>query len=291
MTRWKLLSISLTASVCLFAALLPYTADADDKATHARAQSLTDFSLSEEQPQESEPMQDEKPFDEDLQDEEPFDEEPADAEPIDAEPADAEPIDEDLQDAEPIDEEPADESGTALDEDADAALREQIRTTYQTAKKKAKIKSFKGKCGRYVNQQLVILKINKKYIGCNGNREFDMYRKKKKSSGGYTIHAFGAKTYSLQDALEVIENMDPHARNILIGFEKGTSKSGRKYGHTLLIHGIENGSVYFSDSFAQTVDETRYQEGEPIVCTIERFAELYQKYRLDGVIWFESSSQ
>ena len=271
MTRWKLLSISLTASVCLFAALLPYTADADDKATHARAQSLTDFSLSEEQPQESEPMQDEEPFDEDLQDEEPFDEEPADAEPIDAEPAD--------------------EGGTALDEDADAALREQIRTTYQTAKKKAKIKSFKGKCGRYVNQQLVILKINKKYIGCNGNREFDMYRKKKKSSGGYTIHAFGAKTYSLQDALEVIENMDPHARNILIGFEKGTSKSGRKYGHTLLIHGIENGSVYFSDSFAQTVDETRYQEGEPIVCTIERFAELYQKYRLDGVIWFESSSQ
>ncbi len=47
-----------------------------------------------------------------------------------------------------------------------------------------------------------------------------------------------------------------------------------------------NGSVYFSDSFAQTIDGVRCKEGEPIVCTIERFCELYEKYRLDGVIWF-----
>ena len=168
----------------------------------------------------------------------------------------------------------------------DESLMQQIRTTYKSAKKRAKVKSFKGKCGKYVNQQLVILGINQKYIGCNGNREFDVYSKKTQSSGGYTIRAYSAKKYSLKSALEAIEREDASARNILIGFQKGTSKAGKKYGHTLFIHGIEDGCVYFSDSFSQTVDGVRYTEGEPIVCSIEQFCKLYKKYRLDGVIWF-----
>ena len=168
----------------------------------------------------------------------------------------------------------------------DEALLDQIKTTYDSAKKRAKVKSFKGKCGKYVNQQLVVLGINKKYIACNGNREYNLYCKKRKSSGGYAIHAYGAKKYSLEDALNAIAKEDPEARNILVGFEKGTSKASKKYGHTLFIHGIKNGCVYFSDSFAQAVDGVRYAEGAPIVCTIERFCRLYQRYRFDGVIWF-----
>ena len=145
----------------------------------------------------------------------------------------------------------------------DESLLDQIRDTYTAAKKRAKRKSFKGKCGAYVNHQLVILGINTKYIGCNGNREYDVYYKKSESTGGYTIRAYGAKKYTLQSALEAIEKENPSARNILIGFQKGTSKAGKKYGHTLLIHGIENGMVYFSDSFAQKVDGKKYKEGEP----------------------------
>ncbi len=53
-----------------------------------------------------------------------------------------------------------------------------------------------------------------------------------------------------------------------------------------MIHGIENGMVYFSDSFAQKVDGVKYKEGEPIVCSIATFAKLYKKYKLDGVIHF-----
>ena len=165
-------------------------------------------------------------------------------------------------------------------------LIEQIRDTYAAAKKRARVRSFKGRCGSYVNHQLVVRGINTKYIGANGNREYDIYCKKSESSGGYAIHAFGAKKYTLKSALRAIEKLDPNARNILVGFQRGTSSAGRRYGHALFIHGIENGMVYFSDSYAQKVNGVRCKEGAPIVCSIDTFANLYKRYKLDGVIWF-----
>ena len=172
------------------------------------------------------------------------------------------------------------------DSKADSELIKQIQTTYKAAKKRARVKSFKGKCGKYVNQQLVVLGVNTKYVGANGNREYDVYSKRESTTGGYRITAFSAKKYTLKTALKAIAAADPHARNILIGFERGTSKASKKYGHTLFIHGIENGNVYFSDSYAQTVNGKRFKEGAPIVCSIDTFCGLYQTYKLDGVIWF-----
>ncbi len=171
-------------------------------------------------------------------------------------------------------------------ETENAELIAQIRETYKAAKKASRVKSFKGKCGAYVARQLVLLGVNKKYVGSNGNRAFDIYRAMKETTGGYAITAYPAKKYTLKAALEAIAAEDPHARNILVGFEKGTSKAGKRYGHVLLIHGIENGKVYFSDSYAQTVEGKRYKEGEPIVCSIDTFVKLYKKYKLDGVIHF-----
>jgi hypothetical protein len=171
-------------------------------------------------------------------------------------------------------------------ESQNEALIEQIRTTYKKAKKSAHRKNFKGKCGAYVNRQLLVLGINKKYVGCNGNREFDVYSKKTETTGGYRITAYSHKDYTLKEALEAIAKSDPHARNILVGFEKGFSKAGRRYGHALFIHGIENGMVYFSDNFTRKIDGKRYREGDPIVCSIDRFVKLYRKCRLDGVIHF-----
>ena len=165
-------------------------------------------------------------------------------------------------------------------------LTEQIRSTYQSAKQSARVRSFKGKCGAYVSHQLVVLGINTKRLGHNGNRAYDIYEKITGTSGGYRVTAYPAKKFKLEAALEAIAAEDPHARNILVGFERGTSKAGKQYGHVLFIHGIENGMVYFSDSYAQTVDGTRYQEGEPIVCPIETFVQCYRKYKLDGVIHF-----
>ncbi|MBR0508347.1 MAG: hypothetical protein IJJ86_07020 [Clostridia bacterium] len=165
-------------------------------------------------------------------------------------------------------------------------LIEQIRTTYKKAKKSAHRKNFKGKCGAYVNRQLVVLGINKKYIGCNGNREFDVYSKKTETTGGYRIIAYSRKNYTLKEALEAIAKSDPHARNILVGFEKGFSKAGKRYGHTLFIHGIENGMVYFSDNFTRKINGKRYKEGDPIVCSIDTFVKLYKKCKFDGIIHF-----
>ena len=62
--------------------------------------------------------------------------------------------------------------------------------------------------------------------------------------------------------------------------------AARRYGHALFIHGIENGMVYFSDSYAQKVNGVRCKEGAPIVCSVDTFANLYKRYKLDGVIWF-----
>ena len=165
-------------------------------------------------------------------------------------------------------------------------LIEQIRTTYKKAKKSARRKNFKGKCAAYVNRQLLVLGINKKYVGCNGNREFDTYCKKAETTGGYRITAYSHKQYTLKAALEAIAKSDPHARNILVGFEKGFSKAGKRYGHALFIHGIENGMVYFSDNFARRIDGKRYKEGDPIVCSIATFVKLYKKCRFDGIIHF-----
>ena len=171
----------------------------------------------------------------------------------------------------------------------DQALYQQIQATYKAAKKRSRRRSFKGYCGAYVANQLVVLGINTSYLSANGKNTYDIYRKMDCTSGGYRVSAYGAKKYSLSEALGAIMRQDPSATNILVGFQRGVSKSGRKYGHVLFIHGIRDGRIYFSDSSARTVDEVTYKEGEPIVCPLASFLELYAKYKLDGVVHFEKA--
>lgn len=169
---------------------------------------------------------------------------------------------------------------------AEEGLRQQILDTYAAAKKRARRKSFKGYCGAYVANQLVVLGINTSYLSANGNNTFELYRDLKTTSGGYSISAYRAKDYTLEEALRTIMGKEPAATNILVGFQKGTSSAGKKYGHVLFIHGIRNGKIFYSDSCARTVDDVKYKEGEPIVCSLESFVDLYAKYKLDGVIHF-----
>ena len=58
----------------------------------------------------------------------------------------------------------------------------------------------------------------------------------------------------------------------------------------LFIHGIRNGKIYYSDSSARTIDEVKYKEGEPIVCSLSSFVEQYAKYKLDGVVHFQKET-
>ena len=168
-------------------------------------------------------------------------------------------------------------------------LETQIRSTYTAALAKSGLELFKGYCGSYVNWQLVLLKINTEYIGSDGNREFDTYCGKEKTSGGYYVDAYPASSYNLAAALNAIsDNGLNSVYNILVGFEKGTGTDGVKYGHTCFIHGIENGLVYYSESFGTSFEGKYYTEGSPIVCSISSFANYYNSkgYVLDGVIYF-----
>lgn len=173
----------------------------------------------------------------------------------------------------------------------DEKLCQRIRDTYKAAKKRSRRSSFKGYCGAYVANQLVVLGINTSYLSANGKNTYDIYRKMDRTSGGYDVCAYSAKEYSLSEALRTIMKKDPAASNILVGFQRGTSASGKKYGHVLFIHGIRDGMIYYSDSSARTIDDVKYKEGEPIVCSLSSFTDQYAKYKLDGVVHFRKEEE
>ena len=170
-------------------------------------------------------------------------------------------------------------------------LRQQIRDTYAAAKQRSRRKSFKGYCGAYVANQLVVLGINTTCLSANGNNTYDIYKNMEVTSGGFLVSAYSAKEYTLAEALSAIIRREPAATNILVGFQKGTSKAGKKYGHVLFIHGIRNGKIFYSDSCARTVDDVQYKEGEPIACSLATFLEQYAGYTLDGVIHFRQPKE
>ena len=184
------------------------------------------------------------------------------------------------------------ESGASLQNAAaEAGLRQQIEETYAAAKKRSRRKSFKGYCGAYVANQLVVLGLNTSYLSANGNNTFEIYQNMENTTGGFHVTAYSAREYTLQEALEAIMRREPVATNILVGFQKGTSKAGKKYGHVLFIHGVRNGKVFYSDSCARTVDGVKYKEGEPIECSLASFVGLYANYKLDGVVHFSKTKK
>ena len=147
--------------------------------------------------------------------------------------------------------------------------------------------SFYKFCGEYVNYQIIELGIGTSRADSNGGDgkdQFGFWSKKTTSPGGYGIKAYSSSDYSLKEALTAISNAYPDgAYNILISYKNGTP------GHVNFIHAILDGKVYFSDSFSQWVGSTHYQEGEPIVCSISKFSEQYEKalgYPFIGAIHF-----
>lgn len=155
-------------------------------------------------------------------------------------------------------------------------------------------RSFKGYCAWYVNLQLYLLDINKKYVTGDGKDEFNNYRNLTYTTGGYRVHAYPEDEYTLKSALNAIVNAagGMPVRNVLAGFSKAGG-DGEKYGHTFFIHLIRDGYVYFSDSIGVTVGGTYYPEGAAIKCTINELYKFYAptSFILDGVIWFENEGE
>lgn len=123
-------------------------------------------------------------------------------------------------------------------------LKQKITYFYHASLEYAEKSSFDGYCAFYVNTQLYLLKINRKYVAGNGNQQWENYRYLKETNGGYEVHAYSSRNYTLAESLRAIsENGTKIVWNILICFQEGVGAAGRKYGHTCFIHAIIDGKV------------------------------------------------
>lgn len=150
-------------------------------------------------------------------------------------------------------------------------------------------RSFDGYCGTMTGYQLYYMGITAGRDRQNGNEAYDRYCSKTYSSGGYRIKAYSGKSWTLLQALnKITANGTKDAYNILVGFESTPSRAGRRYGHSCVIYGIIDGTVYFVESYAVYLNGTRYQEGTPIGCSIKEFCDYYASTtsKFDGVIHF-----
>ncbi len=170
-----------------------------------------------------------------------------------------------------------------------AEIKAQITKTYKDAKSTTGYKSFDGYCAHYVNTQLKLLGINKGYVKGNGNDQYDNYKNLSYSTGGYKIHTYSAKNYTLTEAIKAVASEAACVTNVLVGFEKTLTYAGRRYGHAHLIHAIMDGYVYFSESLDVKINGVNFSEGKPIVATFEEYKSKFETkyFEFEGIIWFE----
>lgn len=168
-------------------------------------------------------------------------------------------------------------------------IKQQIRSTYRKARAHYGFSSFDGYCGSLVNAQLYIMGITTSVSSADGNDEYDRFANLSVTSGGYSVKAYPAKTYTLRSALnDITNNGTRDAYNILVGFQKTRSAAGQIYGHACVIHAIIDGTVYFMESYNTSLDGKYYPEGTPMTCSIDTFCKYYATFttQFDGVIYF-----
>lgn len=166
-------------------------------------------------------------------------------------------------------------------------VRKEAKRSYYRARATARKKSFHGYCGTMTSHQLYALGINTGWIVLNGRDQYNYYRDMEVTSGGYYIMPYDAEDFTLLEALRAItDDGTRDARNIMVGFQWTKTSEGRKYGHSLVINAILNGTVYFVESFHCPLGGP---EGTVITCSIEEFANYFSKWtRFEGLIHFGS---
>lgn len=168
-------------------------------------------------------------------------------------------------------------------------LKQQIKQTFRKAQVYFGQTSFDGRCGTLTGIQIYLLGITSRVSLQDGNEGYDTYCRQEITSGGYRVRAYSSKKYTLEEALNSItKNGTVDAYNILVGFEATPSSRGQRYGHSLFVHGILDGKVYFMESYDMTIAGKRYTEGTPVSCTIAEFVDYYRRTTtaFDGVIHF-----
>ncbi len=149
--------------------------------------------------------------------------------------------------------------------------------------------SFSGLCGTYTGMQLYYLGVTDTLVLQDGNMGYDIYSNQDVTTGGYRVQAYPAAHGNLGQILnEITNNGATDVYNLLVGWQWTPTQAGQFYGHSLVIHAILDGNVYFMESDTRSVAGSLYPEGTPIVCTIEDFSAYYERcnYTFEGVIYF-----
>lgn len=167
----------------------------------------------------------------------------------------------------------------------DPGLIWEAEELYKKCLKASGRESFHGYCGMMTSYQLWLLGINKSFSSCDGNKQFDKYKNLKVTSGGFNVKAYSAQQYTLREALDKITNYGKkNVRNLLVGFEWTNTRAGAYCGHAVVVNAIENGTVYFTESFDYAMGR---MEGEAVTCTIPEFVAFFADWTVfDGVILF-----
>lgn len=167
-------------------------------------------------------------------------------------------------------------------------LIQRIEETYDDALRLAGRWSFHGKCSTMVNRSVQVLGIvnERPRLDGHGRDSYNMYSAMGRTTGGYDTVCYPRGEYDLESALNAVcENGTRDVYNLIVGFQGGRTGSSGSYGHTLFVHGILNGMVYFSESYGLYLAGRYYREGDPIVCTVAEFANYYNKWAyFEGVV-------
>lgn len=214
--------------------------------------------------------------------------EPTQAAPPQTEPAETTPPQTEVPpQTEPVPDTQTPAENVPVDSAEGLALRQAAKDAYVKTQQSTGMVSLNGYCGRMVSHQLVHMGINTGLVTNHGKKQYDMYAKMRRTSGGKYINTYPVADYTLEEALNAIsQNGTKPVYNILVGFEWTNTKAGGKYGHACVISGILDGKVYFMESF-----DTKFApEGEVNVCTIQEFSKLYGSWtQFEGVIHFADS--
>lgn len=175
------------------------------------------------------------------------------------------------------------------DKSRQEAVKQEVSRVYQQCLALSDKESFAGYCGLMTSMQLWQLGVNENLEGTyDGNKQFDYYAPKQRTTGGCYVSAYSAQEFTLGQALNhITRNGKRDVEKILVGFESTNTESGAIHGHACVIHKIMDGKVYFVENFDTTVAG---KEGSVICLTINEFVNFYAGWAvLDGVVYFEDS--
>ncbi len=178
---------------------------------------------------------------------------------------------------------PADASAEVMSEAE--RISAQIKTIYRKTLYHTGKSSLNGFCGLMTCTQLYLLGINAYPETYDGNNIYDAYLRQDVTTGGYKVKTYSAKSYGLEETLNVITNGGTkNAYNLVVGFQWTNTNAGARFGHAVLIHAILDGQVYFVEGFYTSLAG---EAGNVIVCSIEEFVAFFDDWTtFEGIVEF-----